>query len=925
MAFNLRYYGNFRSLKKDQFWRVEISENNFSGQAEEVLLTANPLSVTWEKQGDDFYEVVKASEANCSIFCTEQFKFTNLFTGRARQFRMDIFRNTVLYWRGYVVPDNYSEAFSAPPYHVEVKAVDGFANLDNVPFLAADGKQHTGRKSLLELIQLCVDSLELDLDFSDWFDLYPEGADEGLSALGQIYLNMSDIYLANQEPTMRDILEICLKPMGGQIFQSSGAINVRRIVALRDSVRPLSYFNIARIVNEKWLITADGKGLVDENGNRISVIDRRERLDDMWDGDELVKNTNTLSIAPAIRYLRINYDSAVLSNFGDRLNLDDPESWNTTNTTLMRKSRFEYVQNSTGRGGRYTRRIINYLRVVKTTSAEDASFYYDIPVDVDARPMRIDFDYYQIASELSLYKTGKFCIMSVPESGDILYLNAADGTWTTSGTAGVDYWEQLENSYQTELHATAELPNIPASGSIRIKFDISGFVAENGRVSGDQLQLYGWELSLGSSSSEDTTENSVSYERIVDVNCTADLELDLPVVSYNQSPNLSYSYTLYYVDYEGNPIATFHTLGKRDSASLLEQMVRQALQFHSKSQMVLSGDIRSGKHIDMNTVIVDDTYLGKSFYINAQEVDCRGDNFNVEMRELVGDSLSVADDGDFHRVELPGTISSAIQVEGYIIYTTNTRVVYALNSYSGESIRLFAIEATDTIYPSGQFFVVKSGQTYKVYYPNGVLAATYISSYTGSVNGYFMLDKNIFYMADGTSRRGHEEVKVSEILYLTDSRVNYLDQGLATLSSPYPTSLWASEGVLVMQHNGLSKILDLRLSDSLQSNSALTEVVAINDAYIANSASGIKIYKRNALALERITEVASISTPQKFALGKGEAAYYNGTITRILLPDSATSVPEVGEYGSAGAVIGLFYVDSTLWVVRDNGAYRLCE
>ena len=100
MAFNLRYYGNFRSLKKDQFWRVEISENNFSGQAEEVLLTANPLSVTWEKQGDDFYEVVKASEANCSIFCTEQFKFTSLFTGRARQFRMDIFRNTVLYWRG---------------------------------------------------------------------------------------------------------------------------------------------------------------------------------------------------------------------------------------------------------------------------------------------------------------------------------------------------------------------------------------------------------------------------------------------------------------------------------------------------------------------------------------------------------------------------------------------------------------------------------------------------------------------------------------------------------------------------------------------------------------------------------------------------------------------------------------------------------
>ena len=55
MAFNLRYYGNFRSKKKDQFWRVEISQKDYQGAAEEILLTAEPLTVTWEKQGDDFY------------------------------------------------------------------------------------------------------------------------------------------------------------------------------------------------------------------------------------------------------------------------------------------------------------------------------------------------------------------------------------------------------------------------------------------------------------------------------------------------------------------------------------------------------------------------------------------------------------------------------------------------------------------------------------------------------------------------------------------------------------------------------------------------------------------------------------------------------------------------------------------------------
>ncbi len=924
MAFNLRYYGNFRSKKKDQFWRVEISQKDYQGAAEEILLTAEPLTVTWEKQGDDFYETVKASEANCSIFCTEQFKFTELFTQRTRILRMDIFRNTVHYWRGYVIPDNYSEAFSAPPYHVDVKAVDGFANLDNVPFLDSTGKQFTGRKSLLQCISLCVSSLELDLVLSDWFDVYPEGADEGVSALGQIYLNMPDLYLANPDPTMRDVLDICLQPFGGQIFQSNGAINIRRIIALKDTVRPLSYFNIAKTLDEKWIITADGQHLIDADGNIISVQCARERLDDMWDGDELVKNTNTLSISPAIKAIKIKFADAELDNFAKRLDLMNAESWTKTNIELTRVSRYEITGKS--RHYQYGRRIIDQLTARRDSgSLSTGSFSYDIPIETDSRQIVLKFGYrtdmvLDTSSQVAKYRVS--CV----------YGNEVkDWSKDEQGWVSGEQWIELEK-IDTGGSVSLEMNGAPANGVLRITFDIHTFAVSANQAK-SSLWLYDFELSLGESEHDkDTDDDSFDYYRTVDVNCTSEIELSLPVASVNRTPNFRYSYSLYYVDSEGAAINLFHTLGRHDSGTLLDHLVRQILQFHSRAAMIISGDIRSGKHIDMNTVIVDDLYLNRSFYINAQEIDCRGDNFNVEMKELVGDALAQADDGDFHRVELEGTPVDICQVEGYIIYTVlsgSSRKVYSLNSYSGESLELFTIGASDKIYASGEYLIVKDATGFTAYYPDGKVFSSWAgTSYTGAANAFFPMGDNLLYLTDRTERRPgeSERVKVGENLMLADPRTDYLDSEVGRFGNLAAGAARYEGGVIIIQYNSLSNIFDIRQSMNLLSDSVWTNVVALNDMYMVNSNSGLKVYSRQSLAMNNITQVATIASADMLALGSSEVTYAaSGTLHRILLPGATEESMNIGTTQAAGDLKGIFYIDSVLWIIRSNGAYRLCE
>ena len=116
-TFTLKYFAELRSKFKGTFWRVEIAERGYSGAAEEMTFDGtNPLQIVWEQRGDEFYVPVKASEATIRILCKDNFHYISLFTSDPRKFRVSIFRNTKLYWRGYVVADLYSENFTAPPY-----------------------------------------------------------------------------------------------------------------------------------------------------------------------------------------------------------------------------------------------------------------------------------------------------------------------------------------------------------------------------------------------------------------------------------------------------------------------------------------------------------------------------------------------------------------------------------------------------------------------------------------------------------------------------------------------------------------------------------------------------------------------------------------------------------------------------------------
>ena len=226
--------------------------------------------------------------------------------------------------------DLYSEKFAAPPYDVTIKAVDGFNILQNLDFKDILGMGTTGTKSLSSLMNTCISVLELDMSTSVWVDLIPQGLADTTSPLQYVYLDLERLFYVYEEPTYRDILELCLAPFGAQIFQSGGAIHIRRIVSLFDEYRPWYFSQLVKqrrklpreVTSEDPRITQRGRiRIVNTNTTRLVQ-------DSLWeDGFYMIGENTTLDIVPALRNVGVTVRNKALDNLLKQLGFIVPSMW----------------------------------------------------------------------------------------------------------------------------------------------------------------------------------------------------------------------------------------------------------------------------------------------------------------------------------------------------------------------------------------------------------------------------------------------------------------------------------------------------------------------------------------------------------------------------------------------------------------------
>lgn len=918
MAFGLKYYAELRSKFKSVFWRVEIHQRDYSGTAERMEFDGDsPIKITWEQRGSEFFIPVKGSEATVNILCLQNFKYINLFTSDPRKFRVSIFRNTKLYWRGYVVADLYSETFSAPPYQVSIKAVDGFNLLSGIKFKNSDGANFPGKRSLWSLISDCINLLELGISIADWMDLYADGMSLTSSPLQQTYLDMDRFYMVYEDPSYRDILELCLQPFAAQIFQSNGALHIRRAISLYQSTRPVSFYDVGSEFPTGWISTSDGRTIITQTGAPIITEATRERIESIWEDDINISGESTLDIVPAVRKIIVNVEDKSHPNIVNMLGWMNIEKWNDPHSCL-----FPYSSDCFQLRG-YT----EYINHILTSPGYDVSqSAYTVNL---AMTLVAGYTYYgSSSSSRPGSHTHKIKFALVLTNANATYYLSDNGGWAT-----VETWLEYEITTTNEESVKIDIIGFPIDGILffKIQNTMRG-TPPNPRGEGNrpgfiptiEIEWCSFKQMTLTIDAGTDFENAIKSEVMINPANNVDMEISLPIADVPILPNDSLVFSLYLTDSTGKPTRMWRTKGRNDYDTLVNHLILSAMRYKQRSSRRIGGEMFTGKHIDMNTVAQDDKFLKTGFYVNSIDLDSVEDSFDVELIEmpdlLVSQSPPIGDDcmkiSEF--LAVPKTI---LKLGNQIIALSASRV-YAYDVIAGTMQTICTVTNTAKLFPADNAFVILQGKKVTVYDHRCVVIKSYTDTSSYEIVFATMIDGYI-YLANSLPK--------TEFL---DEHIEFHRPGY-----PYKPSVVAetnsvlvfgkykggvvSHSTIGIQTDLWSCFFDKRIHISITGvREERVEFVTVSDYYIGlNTAGSCKIYKR--VTASEKTLIKTIAGNVDLADHTvGELAYVQNNVIKRWAYNTNYNLVVKNLEGSGLPVNGLCYINGELYIVRNKTIYK---
>ncbi len=334
-----KYSLTFKNVKETTTWGIKIFKKNYVGAVIEYCASSDPLVLTMHKgAGDQIqsekFNQIKGSSAQITLIQNTDFEYSEFFTSDDREFQVEVTKDAVLYWKGYSLPDRFTQNYRINAKNVvQIEASDGLALLKNEDFKNTDGSLIKEFKSKLEAIRICLDKLDLGLPIFEAFNVYElsHNSTNNDSPYDQTFVN-TEAYITDEEAMETlNCYEVLQKILfGARIFQSEGAWHIVRIKEQE-----------AAYVRRKY--TSLGVFISSETFNPIVDVECP-----VVNGRFVLDNSGSISIKPAFKSQSIKQDFGFIDNLvfhGDfpesefeetGVNIFEPLNWFGTATSRRR-------------------------------------------------------------------------------------------------------------------------------------------------------------------------------------------------------------------------------------------------------------------------------------------------------------------------------------------------------------------------------------------------------------------------------------------------------------------------------------------------------------------------------------------------------------------------------------------------------------
>ena len=290
---------------------IELYLTGYTGTVGELILSDPPLIIKQFGDGDEINVGIRGTEATLNIICQTNFEFFNILQNAGEyDLRLDILKHGKLYWRGWVVPDIYSENLTCAPYEISLKAVDGLALLKNYDFHYSDTEKTPYEiTSLITILAWILSRTYSGLEIVDATNIFPDTF-TGNSPLADLCINTwifkgDDLYT---------ILQKIIEP-NYRIVQSEGRWVIYRpsLVCIDGHIETVYPYDISSSVENSDVSNIFTVVPIESTGtNTITPIDR----------------SVVASYAGAVRNLTIKNNLKLRESITGRGNFDLADEWN---------------------------------------------------------------------------------------------------------------------------------------------------------------------------------------------------------------------------------------------------------------------------------------------------------------------------------------------------------------------------------------------------------------------------------------------------------------------------------------------------------------------------------------------------------------------------------------------------------------------
>ena len=215
--YGTRYILRWESEKYNHDYKILIKERDYTGVAENKSLGAAPLL-----RRDDSDSGISGTSLEMVIQADVDGELTSLYTVDNKLFLVELYKNDVLIWTGYVLPEKYSEPYIPVPYDVSVTASDGIGILKDIPFTSS------GEKTLFDVIRFCCNQTGIILDFIVFSSLVESSMNKSNSMLVQASF---DVFTFRNK-TCYEVLESILTSIDAFITEANGKWVIARYTDL---------------------------------------------------------------------------------------------------------------------------------------------------------------------------------------------------------------------------------------------------------------------------------------------------------------------------------------------------------------------------------------------------------------------------------------------------------------------------------------------------------------------------------------------------------------------------------------------------------------------------------------------------------------------------------------------------------------------